>query len=320
MLISTSGTGQPRQDLYGAYSAFDVNERGYVASQVLPEFGVGEYNGQYPVIGREVWATAYDVKAAIRAESSQSDMSTSTDTFSLVQYRHKTLVVEQEARFYRSWFNAEEVATQRMRGVLELAREIDTAAAVFNTTTFNTSNVNTITLAAGAEWDVAAGTPVTNVQAAIQALVGNYGVLPDTLIITRYGLSKLMVTNEFRGYFTDAFGPTIQGLPPVSALQSIFGLKNIIIPHGIKNGALAGQTFSASRIWDEDYAMVCKLSSSADFSDPCLGRTLTLDGNMASIKSWQQPDPDGSWIRAMHIMSPKVMTTPIGCLIRNTKA
>ena len=320
MIISTSSTGQPRQDLYGAYSAFNNAERGYVADAVLPQFSVGEYNGQYPVIGREVWATGYDVKAAIRAESSQSDMSTSTDTFSLTQYRHKMLVVEQEARFYRSWFSAEEVAATRVRGIIELAREIDTAAAVFNTTTFNTANVNRITLAAGSEWDVAAGTPVANVQAAIQALVGNYGVLPDTLIITRYGLSKLMVTNEFRGYFTDAFGPTIQGLPPISALQSIFGLQNIIVPFGIKNGALAGQTFSASRIWDEDYAMVCKINSSNDFSQPCLGRTLTLDGNVASIKSWPHPDPDGSWIRAMHILSPKIVTTPIGCLISNTKA
>jgi hypothetical protein len=316
-MYETSSTVFPRQDLQGAYSAFDPKSRGFVADFVLPRLEVSEEGGAYTVIPREVWTQRVDTKVASKAKSSTSDWTTDNDTFQLVEYRHKGLALKRDARRMRSFFDVEEVEAQRVAGVVAIDREIDTATAVFNTTTFNTNNVNTMTL--GTPWDASGGTPVSDVETAKNALVQYYGTLANTLIITRYGLAKLMASTEFRGYFTDMFGSTLIGMPPVSALQRIFSLENIIVPHGIYNSANPGAAFSPTAIWNEDYAMVCRIDSGRDIREPQLGRTLTLDGLETQIDSWEEEDPAGTWIRATELIQPKLTKTPVGFLIRNTK-
>jgi hypothetical protein len=316
-VYETSSTVFPRADLAGAYSAFDAVNQGFVADFVLPRMSINEEAGVYTVIPREVWTQRVDTKVASKAASSTADWTTDNDTFQLVEYRHKGLVVARDARRYRSFFDAEEIETRRVAGVVARDREIDTATAVFNTTTFGTAGVNRTSLST--PWDVAGGTPVTDVEAAKFALVKNYGTLANTLIITYYGLSKLMMSTEFKGYFTDMFGDTLIGLPPTSALQRIFGLENIIVPRGIYNSANPGATMTAASIWDEDYAMVCRIESGMDLNAPQLGRTLTLDGMGPEISSWENDDPEGVWIRAKELIQPKLTKTPVGHLISNTK-
>ena len=321
MQYETSSPTRPRQDLQGAYTALNLADRGLVADLVLPPLSVGEEAGVIPTISREVYLQRINTKRAPKASTSTADWASGTDSFSLTEYAHKGLVTERDARRFRSFFDAEEVEAKRVMEIIATDREIDTAAAVFNTTTFGTAGVNRTTLAGGAEWDVAGGVPLTNVAAAKQALVQNYGTKPNTLIIPYYVMSRLMTNTQFRNAFTGFFaGGLIPAEPSVEHLKAIFGLENVIVPFGIYNSANAGATPSYTPIWNEDYVMVCRIESGADHRAPQLGRTLQLDGNGVQFRSYENDDPEGVWIHGKHLLQPKIMPTPVGHLITNVKA
>lgn len=317
-MVPTSGTTYPRADLMGAYSAYDPNSRGLVASLVLPSFGVVEESGVYSTISREAWLQNIDTKRGPRSEASTSERSMGSKTFSLVEYAHKALVTRREARQFRTFEDLEMIETQAVAGIIAINREIDTANAVFNTSTFATSGVNTGATAAG-PWDVAAGTPATDVAEAVRALRANYGVLANTLILTDYTFRKLGFCTQIRNLITDTYAGQIPGTLPIATLSAIFGLPNIIVAAGVYNSAKPGATASISSIWDEDKAMVCRIETGMDLRSPQLGRTLELDGVGPQIRSYAHNDPEGVWVQAEHIMTPHLMDTPVGYLITNTK-
>ena len=316
---NTSSTSQPRQDLAGLYSTNDPKHGGqmYQAGAVLPDFTVREVSGLYPTADRAAWATPYNVKGGWKAPASQSDISTGTSTYAIEPYRHKSVATEDEARLYGSWFDAEQVAMRRVKNVIDLAREIDTAALVFNTSTFATAGLNTFATSAG-RWDASSGTPISDVQTAKYQLKKGYGVEANALIITSYGLYNLMKCTQMAGYFLDHYGPVLPGKPEPTALSAIFGLKYIIEVGATKNTAVQPTATSMSSIWDEDYAMVCRIAEGGDIDEPCLGRTFRLE--TPNIRSWESNDPAGSMIFAEDLMALKLMATPIGCLITNTKS
>ena len=66
--------------------------------------------------------------------------------------------------------------------------------------------------------------------------------------------------------------------------------------------------------------MVCRIEDSEDITVPQLGRTLRLDGKDATIESFDLNDPKGVMVVADEIVTPKLMKTPAGVLIRNTAA
>lgn len=328
-MYSTSSTLRPRQDLLGAYSSFNWRSRGLVAGQVLPRLDVSEMAGAYTTIPVDVWTQAIDTIRAAKAGTSTADWTTGSDTFQLFEMAHKGMVDNLDQRTFQSLENLEAIEAARVAGVIAIHRERLTAAAVFNTTTFATSGVNRTTLAGGAEWDVAAGTPVLNVAAAKQALEDSYGVAANTLIIPSRAVSRLMISTEFKGRYLANYGNgVLPPIPSVANLQAIFELENIIIPRGRYNTAAPGATPSLSAIWDEDMAMVAYIDSGPDHRMAQLGRTLTLDGgvngqgdeNGVTIDSWESNDPPGVWIRGRQIIQPKLMATPMGHLITNIKA
>lgn len=315
---STSSPTRARDDLQGYYSAYNPANRGYVADMVLPRLAVGEEAGTYSVIPREVWLQHVVTKTAAKAPASTSDFTSTSDTFQLVEYAHKSLATQRQARQYRSFYDLEQVETERIAGIIALDREVDTATAVFNTTTFATSGVNTG--AATAKWDAAASVPITDVATGKYALIQNYGTEPNALIMTYYTYSKLMISTQFRAAFTGFYpGGLIPALAPLAAVAAIFGVEKVIVPRGIRNTAAAGLTPSFSSIWNEDLAMLCRIEDGMDHSAPQLGRTLELDGKGPEIRSWESNDPAGTWIRAGHIMQAKTMTTPVGYLVTDVK-
>lgn len=318
MYETSPSSTRTREDLLGAYCAFDAQRAMFVADQVLPVFRVGEEDGRYIVVPRETYLQYVSTKRAIGAPAASSDWTPDADSWQLYNYAFKSPAFQRAARIYRNFFNVEDVEAKRCAHKIALDREIDTAAAVFNTTTFATNNVNTFTLSGGAEWDVAAGVPATNVATAKTLLVENYGVEANAIIMSYWTYARLGFCTQIRDYLGD--NTDQPGMLPIPTLQGIFGLQKIIVAGGIYNSAKAGQALSPTRIWNNDYAMVTRIEDAEDIELPQLGRTLRLDGRDPVIKSYEIPDPEGNMILADDIAAPKLMKTPVGVLIRNTAA
>ena len=320
MYETSPSATRPRDDLLGAYCALDTNSAGLIADQVLPPFQVAQEDGMYSVIPREAYLQRVDTKRAIGAPAASSDWSPDSDTFSLANYAFKSPAFERAAKIYGSFMRVQDIEARRCALKIALDREIDTAAAVFNTTTFGTNNVNTFTIAGGSEWDVStgAGKPVTDIMTARTMHVENGFGEPNALIISFYLLARLGLCTQIRDFLGDQVDQP--GLLPLPTLQGIFGLEKIIVAKGIYNSARAGQTPVWSRIWSNDYAMVCRIEDSDDIETPQLGRTLRLMDKEPTLESYVIPDPKGEMVVADDIAAPKLMKTPAGVLIRNTAA
>lgn len=319
MAFKTSTSIAAREDLYGAYMAYDpFVEDGFIADKVLPPWDAQEWAGQIVTITREAMQQVIDAKTAVDAPAPTSDFAFGSDTYSLVKYAYKEAVTFDRARQYRSFAELEGIVTQRVASILARAREIDTAAAVFNSTTFATAGTNLLTIGGGLEWDTTAGLPATNVATAKEYIVKRFGTEPDTLIMNYYLYSKLGFCTQIRDILGD--NRDIPGMLPLETLSMIFGLPKIIVAKGVKNTANAGATQSGSYIWGNDNAMVCKTSNDRDITKPQLGRTLQLDGSGLDLRVYPIDDPEGNMINGKHIMSPKIMGEPAAVLIANTAA
>lgn len=318
MYETSPSATRPRDDLLGAFCAFDATKNGLIADLVLPNFGVAEEDGVYAVIPREAYLQRVETKRAIGAPAASSDWSPDSDSFSLANYAFKSPAYQRAARIYGSFFRVQEIEARRCAHKIALDREIDTAAAVFNTTTFGSNNVNTFTIAGGAEWDTTSGKPVTDVTTARTLCVENGFGEPNAIIMSFWTYARLGFCTQLRDMLGDQVDQP--GMLPIPTLQGIFGLQKIIVGSAIYNSAKAGQTPVWTRVWDKDYAMVCRIEDSEDITVPQLGRTLRLDGKDATIESFDLNDPKGVMVVADEIVTPKLMKTPAGVLIRNTAA
>lgn len=319
MAFQTSSSIAPREDLYGPYAAYDpFVEDGFIAGKVLPSWDAQEHAGQFQVLAREAMQQVVNGKVALAAPAPESRFAMGADSYTLYKYAFRALAAMDEARKWRSMMELEDITTQFVASILHRMREIDTAAAVFNTTTFGTVGTNRITISGGLEWDTTAGLPATNVATAKEYIVKRFGTEADTLIMNYYLYSKLGFCTQIRDILGD--NRDIPGELPLETLSMIFGIPKIIVAKGVKNTANAGATLSSSYIWDSDYAMVCKTRTDRDITKPQLGRTFELDGSGLELRVYAENNPEGNWIDGKHIMSPKIMGDPCGVLISNTAA
>jgi hypothetical protein len=316
-ITPTSTTSRPRQDLLGAYYEFNPQAGGLVADQVAPSFDVIKRTGTFGVIPRETWMQRVNTKRAPKAETSESGFGIESDNFQLVEYAHKGFTDEVEAENFEDWVDAEEVETQRVARTIEMDREFDVAAAYFNETTFPAAGTTGVTLVT--PWDAAAATPLDEFNTGRLAIQDNYGVDPNTLIITTYTYVKFSLVTQIKNALTDTYGPTKPGLIPLDKLKAIFGIDQIIVAGGMYNTANEGQNGSFSRIWNDDYAWLGRIEGGKDLKAPQAARWFRYKGKDVNIDSWQQNDPPGTWVRARRHGVVKMMATPVGYLFKNTK-
>jgi hypothetical protein len=104
-------------------------------------------------------------------------------------------------------------------------------------------------------------------------------------------------------------------------LAAAFDLDHIIVAGTSKNGAKEGQAASPTQIWSGEYAMVCRVSESADMRDPCIGRTFHFAGDGSSIngtvESYREEQRRGEVIRVRHETAEVLLYPQAGHLLSN---
>ncbi len=59
--------------------------------------------------------------------------------------------------------------------------------------------------------------------------------------------------------------------------------EHIIVAGTSKNAAKEGQAATPAQIWSGEYAMVCKIATSVDMREPCIGRCFHWSADGSSI-------------------------------------
>lgn len=325
-----ASTTIPRDDLYGAYMLMNTENVGFKAEEILPRFEVGRVTGTYGVIPPEALLDLINVEVGATSESPESGWSPTNGTFNLTEYRNKELVTAKQAEIYSSWFNAEEIAATRVRLINQRWYEKKVAAAIFNETLFPASGTTGVTIAGNAEWDQAAATPITDVQTGMQTIEDNFGVEANTLIMTSYTFRKMLTVTQVAARLTANFSapeaPNPGMIPAVlleERLAFVLGVQKVIVTNrfgSVYNSGNPGASKTISKFWDEDYALLTRISPDRDLSTPQLGKTFSLAGhNAMTIDSWMVNDPVGSYIRCSEHKAYVTMSTPVGYLFKNVK-
>ena len=113
-----------------------------------------------------------------------------------------------------------------------------------------------------------------------------------------------------------------------ATLAALFDLDFVIVAGGIKNSANEGQDVTISQVWSDEYMMVCRVATSRDPQEPCIGRTFfwTGDGPNAPgtdeelaliTEEYREEGVRGSVLRARNDRQIKVMYAQMGHLLSN---
>jgi hypothetical protein len=302
---------------------FDLESEkaGYIATQVFPVVDVQSQAGNFGKIPIEQLLQQRSTKRAPGAGYARGNWTFDKAVYATEEHGAEEPVDDREAKMYAEYFQAEQISTMRAFSSVLRNAEQRVADAVFNTSTWTGS---ALTTAITHEWDDATNcVPLTDVEAAVQKIYDNSGLWANALVINRKVFRNLRnsaqvidrIESAGAGSATKASDITVQ------MLAAAFDLDYIIVAGTSKNGAVEGRTASPTQIWSGEYAMVCRVSASADMRDPCIGRTFhwAQDGSSigGTVESYREEAIRGDVIRVRHDVDEIVLYPEAGHLLSN---
>lgn len=318
----SSSLATQRPDL-ATFLEFDLESEkaGYIATQVFPVIDVQSQAGNFGKIPIEQLLQQRNTKRAPGSGYARGNWTFEPATYATEEHGAEEPVDDREAKMYAEYFQAEQISTMRAFSAVLRNAEQRVADAVFNTATWTGSSLTT---AITHEWDDAtSAVPLTDVEAAVQKIYDNSGLWANALVINRKVFRNLRnsaqvidrIESNGAGNASKATDITVQ------MLAAAFDLDYIIVAGTSKNGAKEGQAASPTQIWSGEYAMVCRVSTSADMRDACIGRTFhwAQDGSSigGTVESYRDERVRGDVIRVRHDVDELVLYPQAGHLLSN---
>lgn len=312
-----------RPDL-GSMFEFDLemDRRGFIATRVAPVLEVSKQAGVFGKIPVEQLLETASTNRAPGSNYSRGNWKFTTASFATEEHGREEVVDRRESSMYREYVDAEMVATARATDAVLRNAEIRMAAMIFNATTFTS-----FTTAVSTEWsNASSGSPITDVKTACESVWSQCGLWPNALVVTRHVFRNLRVSAAVIAAIASsgAGDKASQGRVTEQQLAEVFDLPYIIVAGGTKNTANKGQTAVFDKIWDDEYAMVCRIAETNDVSEPCLARTFHWgeDGSNigGTIESYYEEAVRGDVIRCRHDVDEILMYTECGHLLSNITA
>lgn len=315
-----SSLATQRPDLAESFMEFDLemDSAGFIAQRVMPSVEVAKQAGNYGKIPIEQLLQNRETKRAPGSNYSRGNWTFDDATYATQEHGIEEPIDDREAQMYREYFDAELIATSRAyRAVLE-NQEKRVAAAIFNATTFSS-----FTTGITNEWDDPANAvPITDVEAAVQAVYSQSGLWPNALIINRKVFRNLRNCDEIIDRIKyQGFQDVRAGQISESALAQVFDLDHVIVAGGTKNTANEAQAASLAPVWSDEYAMVARVAVSQDFREPCIGRIFhwAEDGSLigGQVESYRDETVRGDIIRVRHDVDEIILYPEAGHLLSN---
>ena len=312
-----------RPDLAESFMEFDLEmeKAGYIANQVFPVVDVAEQAGNFGLIPLEELLAESETKRGTNGEYNRDDFEFEDAQYSCEEHGFESRVDKRLARMHHNYFDAELIAAARAHGKVLRNAEKRVADAVFNTTTWTGSSLTT---AVSNEWDDSTNaTPIADVEAAVQKVYDGTGLWPNALVINYKVFRNLRNVAEIIDRInSDGAGDQTRAADITkSQLSQVFDLPYIFVAKSSRNSANRGQTASPAQIWSGEYAMVCKVATSNDFQEACIGRTFHWSGDGSSldgtVEQYYEESKRSDFIRYRHDVDEIVLLPAAGHLLSN---
>jgi len=309
-----------RPDLAGSFMEFELEmlQSGFIATQVLPVIETQKQSGPFGKIPVEQLLKERVTNRAPGAGYARGNFTFTTDSFACEEHGAEEPVDDSEAEMYADYFDAEQVCAARARRAVMVNMEKRVAAAVFNATTW-TSYTSAITN----EWDdIANAVPITDVETAAQAVWGQCGAWPNALVVNRKVFRNLRRCAQITDLLKyQGFQDVRPGNITVQALAQVFDLAFILVAGGTRDSANEGQATTFASVWSDEYAMVCRVATTRDIQEPCVGRIFHWGADGSEIGGMMETYRDetvrSDVVRCRHQVDEKILYVEAGYLLSN---
>jgi hypothetical protein len=314
----------PRSDLTEFYEFdMEMQKRGYIGLRVLPVVEAGLQADNVGKVPLEALLFQGDTKRTGASNYNRGSWKFETFQYATEENGWEEPIDERDEKRYAELIQVDQVAFARASDVVMRNHEQRIADLVFNPTTWNGASLTT---AVTNEWDrnhKTNATPIDDVEQAVQKVYDNSGLWPNALIINRKVFRALRNLDEIidRIASSGAGDPSKPSDITEQMLAQVFDLEYVIVAGSSKNGAKEGQPASVSQIWSNEYAMVCKVATSNDMREPCVGRTFhwSSDGSVIGglVEEYYEEQSRARIIRVRHDTDEVIMYPQAGHLLSN---
>jgi len=270
-------TAITRLELGSTFEEFDLrmNQAGFIGASVLRPRMVGKNAADVGKIPLKVLLQSRSTRRAPGGGYARDNWEFEKYTYAVAEYGKEEPLDDAQLAIYGDIVDAERICADRAEDAVLNEFERDAAAAVYNTATWTGASLTT---AITNEWDdFTNATPINDVMSAINAVEVGSGLQANALVLNRKVFRNLMQCNQIVDRIKYTQTPTVDQIR--NALADLLGLRFIFVAGGLKNSANEGQAAAISRIWSDEYAMVCRVAESDDPREPCIGRTFIWDGD-----------------------------------------
>lgn len=291
----------------------------YIADQVLPIVPVAKETGKIANYGTEHYRLDFNARA-MGADTPRGDWSASTPlSFAADDWEFEIPVDDRQRSLYDDPFDAERDATLTVVEKIMLKRE-DVVASLL-TTAGNFGGTTT-----GSAWGTpATGVPVTNIRAAMRAIVARTGVSRRRLVgICSDGIwDKLIQNNEVKNLYLNtvpgAAGPGELEIKPEQLARAI-GLQAIYVGPGVKLTSKEGAADAFTDIWGTSTFAVIAKSPRPSLMAPGYGILISptvpgFKGATIAVDKYREEKKRSDIVRAAALFDTVAVTKNLGQLI-----
>lgn len=311
-----------RPDL-AAFFEFDLEmqRRNYVATRVLPVVETGLQSDNPGKVPLESLLFAGDTKRTSGSGYNRGSYKFDKFSYATEENGWEEPIDNRDRERYRNLLDLEQISTARAMDVVLRNQEQRAADLVFNTTTWNGASLTT---SITNEWDDAVNAvPITDVEAAVQKIYDGSGLWANALVINRKVFRNLRNCESIIERIQAAgAGDKVKASDITEAmLAACFDLEFILVAGSSKNTANEAAAASPSQIWSGEYAMVCKIATSNDMREACIGRTFhwAEDGSSigGTVEQYYEEQSRSDIYRVRHETDEVIMYKEAGHLLSN---
>lgn len=300
MAFPTSDTAIQRPDLGVLVEEFIETEEaafGFIGTRVMPIAAVAEQSSTYPVMPKEAMLKLQDTRRAMRGKYPRSDYEFEEGFYATVENGWEEPVDDREAKLYASKFSAEAFAARRATNTILRGQEKRIADIVFNASNFTVHNI-------AHEWDDASNAvPITNVATGKLAIRSASGMLPNALIIAYSSFLNLKQCAQIIDLLKFTFPGIDINQMSLQQLAQVLDVPQVLVGGAVYDSAKKGQDADITDLWSNEYAMLTRISTTPQVTEPCIGRTFLWteeSGGGHIVESYREEQTRGDVIRVRH--------------------
>ena len=317
MPIHTGSVAIPKPWVAKALMEWSPDDQLYAADKVLPMSGVQVQDGTLPIVQREDMLRIENTELSPGATYGRVEFREKGLQFHCVKNGLEAQITDEDRALYKTAFDVELVKAKQVRTMMAVKRESRVATAIFNTTVWTGAALYTDN--SGSPWTTVGTDVFTQIEAALEKVRLGSGMLANALVLNTTNIGRLLANTVIRARYPGAAIITRQML--VDTLAQLFGIQQIIECGAVYSSAAEGQTFVGANIWSNLYAMLARVCTGSDLSQPGLGRTIRWDavsGMEADVEvsTYREEQTDSDVIKVRNYLDELVLGSAFGHLMK----